>query len=172
MRRNAAERLARKNWDAGRAIVETDNGDRSSREVVSSEAIEAPPHIAAGFGLPPGAEVWRHRVRHFIDGRLIQHATSYLDVELVGDARDALTEADILGIFALLRSLKRAPVRIREELRSRVPAADETDALGITGQTPVLLLAQTAFDAEERPVVITELLLDSSSYLLEYEFSV
>lgn len=172
MRRNVAERLARKNWDAGRAIWETDDGDRSSREVVSSGAVDAPRHIASGFGLAPGAQVWRHRVRHFIDGRLIQFATSYLEADLVGDASAPLAEADILGIFALLRDLGRAPVRVREELRSRVPLTDETDALGVTGQTPVLLLAQTAFDTEGRPVVVTELVLDSSSYLLEYDFTV
>lgn len=171
MRRNAAERLARKNWDAGRAIWETDDGDRSTREVVSSKQIDAPQHIAAGFGMAAG-KVWEHRVRHFIDGRLVQYAVSYLPVDLVGDAGAALPNADVLGTFALLRDLGHAPARVREELRSRLPIADESDALGVTGQTPVLLIAQTAFDGEGRPVGIAELILDSSSYLLEYEFTV
>jgi GntR family transcriptional regulator len=171
MRRNAAERLARKNWDAGRAIWETDDGDRSTREVVASKQIDAPPHVAAGFGMTSG-KVWEHRVRHFIDGRLVQYAVSYLPVDLVGDAGAPPPNVDVLGTFALLRDLGHAPTRVREELRSRLPIADESDALGVTGQTPVLLIAQTAFDDAGRPVGITELILDSSSYLLEYEFSV
>ncbi len=171
MRRNPAERLARKNWDAGRAIWETDDGDRSTREVVSSNRIDAPAHIARGFGVP-SIEVWQHQVRQLIDGRLVQYTVSYLPVDLVGDSGAALPNADVLGTFALLRDLGHAPTRVREELRSRLPIGGESDILGVTGQTPVLLIAQTAFDDGGRPVGITELMLDSSSYLLEYEFTV
>lgn len=172
MRRNPANRLARKNWDAGQAIWGSDDGDRSTREVVSSEKIDVPEHLAAGFGLPSTDKVWAYRVRHLIDGRLVQYATSYLPVSLVGEAGAELPDADVRGVFALLKSVGHAPVRVREELRSRLPIGDETSVLGVTSQTPVILVAQTAFDADGRPVGITEILLDSGSYLLEYEFIV
>lgn len=172
MRRNPAERLSRRNWDAGQAVWESDDGDRSTREVVSSLQVDVPAHLVASFDLPVGCQVWEHRVRHYIDGRLVQYATSYLPVDLVGEAGASVPGADVRGVFALLKDAGHAPVRVREELRARLPIADETDVLGVTTQTPIVLVAQTAFDAAGRPVGITELLLDSGSYLMQYEFSV
>lgn len=172
IKRNSAERLARKNWGAGRAIWETDSGDRSHSEIVAVEEVEAPRDIAAGFGMAQGGRVWRRRLYHEIEGRVIQQSTSYLPADLVGDSPDRLRDAGLWATFVMLKELGHAPVKVREEVRTRPPLADETESLKVTLGTPVILIAQTAFDANGRPVEITELVLDSGSYLLEYEFTV
>lgn len=172
IKRNAAERLARKNWDAGRSIWGADIGDGSRRTMLDTKEAEAPKHIARGFGLRPGSRVWTSSVRYDVEGQPIQLAYAYLPADLVGDSGDVLKQGDPWADYAMLRDAGHTPVKVREEIRTRLPLADEIQELKITSGTPVILIAQTAFDAEGRPVEIAELVMDSGSYMLEYEFAV
>ncbi|MGW3558580.1 UTRA domain-containing protein, partial [Streptomyces sp. NPDC000963] len=74
------------------------------------------------------------------------------------------------GIYARLAELGRRPVRFREEIRCRMPTAEESERLALELGTPVILVDRTAFTEAGVAVELNEMTLDSSSYVLEYDF--
>jgi hypothetical protein len=64
-----------------------------------------------------------------------------------------------------------APVRFREDLRSRMPQAEETGRLEIAPGTPVVDLIRLAVDASGTPVEVNKMTADASAYVFRYEFS-
>lgn len=105
-----------------------------------------------------------------MDGRPVMVAESYLPQSLV--AGSPITQADTGpgGIYARLADLGRAPAHFREEIRVRMPSAEEAARLAIPADRTVIKLARTAFDSEGRAVEINEMTMDSAAYVLDYEF--
>lgn len=169
--RNAAQRLAKSTWGAGRAIWDADTGPRARREATEVKEIEAPARIAATLGMPPGGHVWRRARLHFVEGRAVQHSTSYFPASLVAGTAITRVDTGAGGVYARLADLGHAPARFREEVRARMPLTDEAALLGTTMTTPIILIARTAFDADGRPVEVNEMILDANSYVLEYDFT-
>ncbi|NUP39597.1 MAG: UTRA domain-containing protein, partial [Streptomyces sp.] len=99
-------------------------------------------------------------------------STSYLPAELVD--RTPITQPDTGpgGVYARLGELGRGPVHFREEIRSRMPTAQEVDRLALSSGVPVVLIARTAFDADGAAVEVNHMVLDSAAYILEYDFGV
>lgn len=162
-RRVANERLAPGRWGGGRAVWETD--ERVRPEDVTVQEVPAPETIAATLGIPAGSPViLRTEVRR-VDGRPVERSRSHVPAELIReDDRDNSEDPHVL-----LARTGHAPVHSREEVRGRMPAAIERSALGVPSGVPVLLLAATAFDSDDRPVEVVETLLDSSQWILEYK---
>lgn len=172
--RNATERLSSKVWGRGRSIWGVDLEERPL--VVANprvEKVEAPAHIVACFGLRDGESVWMRDRDYLVDtdGRAVQFATSYLPVSLVEGSPITELNPGPGGIYARLADLGHAPARFREELVCRMPTAEESKRLGLAAGTPVIKIARTAFDANDLPVEVSEMTLDSSSYLLQYDFT-
>lgn len=171
IRRNAAQRVARSNWGAGRAIWDVDLKGRSHQEATQVDEVEPPERIAAAFGMAPGGRVCRRSRLHYAEGRPVQQSTSYLPMNLVAGSAITRPDPGAGGIYARLADLGHAPVRFREEVTSRLPLPDEAKVLGMTASTPVFLIARTAFDADGQPVEVNEMTLDSNAYILEYDFT-
>lgn len=97
-------------------------------------------------------------------------STSYLPVDLV--AGSAITREDTGpgGTYARLAELGHKPVRFREEIRCRMPSVEEAEQLDLSLGMPVVHLIRTAFAEGGGAVEISEMTLDSASYVLEYEF--
>lgn len=171
IRRDAAQRLARSNWGAGRAIWDSDLKGRHRQENVEVEEVEAPEHITAVFGMPPGGRVWRRSRLYRAEGRFVQQSISYLPADLVAGTAITRPDTGAGGTYARLADIGHAPVRFREEIRTRLPLSHEAKVLGVTMSTPVVLIARTAFDMGGQPVEVNEMMLDSNSYVLEYHFS-
>lgn len=170
--RNATRRLSSNVWGVGRSIwsVDLDEEEPQVRNLVVEEAVP-PPHVAACLGLRPGDLAWM-RDRDFVTrDRAVQRATSYLPADLVAGSPITQEDTGPGGTYARLADLGHAPVRFREEIKVRMPIADEASRLGLAPGTPVILIARTAFDAEDRPVEVNEMVLDASAYLLQYDFS-
>jgi GntR family transcriptional regulator len=74
------------------------------------------------------------------------------------------------GSYARLDEIGHGPARYREEIKIRLPLSAEAKTLGITMSTPVVFIMRTAFDSEDRPVEVNEMMLDSDSYTLIYTF--
>lgn len=74
------------------------------------------------------------------------------------------------GIYARLAELGHKPVHFREEVRSRMPSAEESERLELAAGTPVVLVCRTAFAADGQAVEANEMALDAASYVLEYDF--
>lgn len=172
VRRYGIQRLAGRRWGAGRSVWSADVGD--DRELVVDhirvEEAAADERIATVLAIDPGAPLCVRRRRFVLDGKPVMVSTSYLPMELV--AGSAITRQDTGpgGTYARLAELGHAPAHFREELRSRMPATAEADELRLPSGTPVILVCRTAFREDGRPVELNEMVLDSASYVLEYDF--
>jgi GntR family transcriptional regulator len=168
LRRNATERLASTVWGTGRSIWDVDVEDRPLDTTdVTVEEIDAPEHVAGCLGT---TRVWMRSRTYTVEGRNVQRAVSYLPSDLVAGSPITELNTGPGGTYARLADLGHAPVRFREEVKARMPIGDEVTTLGLGSGTPVVLIARTAFDASGRPVEVNEMVLDSSSYLLQYDF--
>ena len=171
LRRRGIQRLAGSQWGEGRSIWEADTEDRTLVvDQIKVTEDEAPGRIADVLGLGSGEAVCIRSRRFVLDGKPILLAKSYLSANLV--AGSALTQEDTGpgGTYARLAELGYKPVHFREEIRSRMPSADEAKRLGLAMGTPVIHVVRTAFADEGRAVEVNEMTLDSASYILEYDF--
>lgn len=170
--RNATERLSKKVWGQGRSIWAVDLEARQLSALNSTvEKVPAPEMVAACFGIPVGAPVWVRDRDYEVEGRVVQRATSYLPVSIVEGSAITQPDTGAGGTYARLAELGHAPVTFREELKSRMPSVDEAARLGLAAGTPVIEIARTAFDEAGTPVEVNLMLLDASSYILQYDFT-
>jgi GntR family transcriptional regulator len=171
IRRRATSRLAADVWLTGRSIMSADTSDRRP-EVDQVEVSEspAPEHVARVLGLTAGELVFVRSRRHVLDGNPVLVSTSYLPGALV--AGTTITQADTGpgGIYARLAEIGHAPIRFVEELRSRMPTAEETAQLNLATGSPVIQIARIAYTAENSVVELNEMVLDANAYVLEYAF--
>jgi len=172
IRRRGLERLAHAQWGEGRSIWTADAGDREL--VVDSVEVgeeDAPAAIAGVLGLSDeAARVCVRRRRYVLDGKPVLLAASFLAADLVSGTPIARPDTGPGGIYARLEELGRKPVHFREEVRSRMPSGDEAERLALPTGVPVLLIARTAFDAAGVAVEVNNMVLDSSAYVLEFDF--
>lgn len=169
IRRHGVRRLAREQWGAGKSIWSADD-ERDATIQVSVATVPAPGHIARVLEIGDGELTCARSRRFVVDERPVMLATSYLPNALVNGS--AITQVDTGegGTYARLAELGHAPVRFREELRSRLPTADEAAELSMPLERSVFKLCRMAFDADGRVVEVTEMTLDSAAYVLDYEF--
>ncbi|RYJ23944.1 GntR-family transcriptional regulator [Streptomyces sp. L-9-10] len=171
LRRHGVQRLAGERWGAGRSVWSADIEDRTL--VVDQVGVAEEPareRIAHVLDIAPDDAVCVRQRRYVLEGKPVLLATSFLPAALV--AGSAITREDTGpgGIYARLDELGLRPVHFREEVRSRMPSQDEAHRLSLSAGTPVMLICRTAFTAERRPVEVNEMVLDSASYVLEYDF--
>ncbi|MFF3676798.1 GntR family transcriptional regulator [Streptomyces sp. NPDC002120] len=171
LRRRGIQRLAHEQWGSGRSIWSTDTEDREL--VVDQIEVReegANNRISDALGIASGAQVWTRSRRFVLDGKPVLFATSYLPSDVVADS--AITQVDTGpgGTYARLAELGHGPVHFREEIRSRMPSADEAERLALAVGTPVVQIVRTAFAEDGRVVEVNEMTLDSASYVLEYDF--
>lgn len=173
IRRNAQKRLSERTWGRGRSIWDSDVEDRGY-ETLDAEVIrtgEVPDQIAGCFGLDSDETVCRRYRVYATEGRRLMMSTSYLPWDLVAGSQITELDTGAGGTYARLADLGHAPVRFREEIKVRTPTTEEAKALTLTPSTPVVSIARTAFDADDEPVEVNEMVLDSTAYILEYDFS-
>ncbi|MEU6402242.1 GntR family transcriptional regulator [Streptomyces sp. NPDC046985] len=171
VRRRGAERLAHARWGAGRSVWEADVAGRELVVDSVEVSVEAPTAVVAGvLDLAEGDRVCVRRRRYTLDGKPVLLAASHLPADLVAGTPITRPDTGPGGVYARLADLGRRPVRFREEIRSRMPAEDEAGRLELPPGVPVVLIARTAFDADGAAVEVNEMVLDSSAYVLEYDF--
>ncbi|GAA1385736.1 GntR family transcriptional regulator [Kitasatospora putterlickiae] len=171
LRRRGIQRLAQGQWGSGRSIWSADTAHRDL--VVDQVAVTeqgAPEHVARVLGVDPGAPMCvRHR-RFVLDGKPVLLSTSYLPAGLVAGTAITRENTGPGGTYARLAEIGAKPVHFREEVRSRMPSADEASRLDLSAGTPVILICRTAFADEGQVVELNEMTLDAASYVLEYDF--
>ncbi|MEV7089529.1 GntR family transcriptional regulator [Streptomyces sp. NPDC093085] len=171
VRRRGVQRLSGEVWGGGRSVWAVDAGDRElvvDRVRVGEEV--APERIARVLGIEAGGAVCVRERRFVLDGKPVLLATSFLPSALVAGSAVTREDTGPGGIYARLGELGAGPVRFREEIRSRMPSQEETELLSLSAGTPVVLVCRTAFAEGERAVEVNEMVLDSASYVLEYDF--
>lgn len=171
-RRRSPARLAESGWNAGRSIWQTDDAKRpTSIDHIEIATVDAPDHVASVLGLQDGEKAVVRRRRYLVDDVPIQFATSYYPEPIVRGTQVAEKNTGDGGVYARLAELGCKPVDFREELRSRMPREAEAKLLDLAQGTPVILVVRTAYTAGGQAVEVNEMVLDSSSYILEYGFS-
>ncbi|MBO8189479.1 GntR family transcriptional regulator [Streptomyces spirodelae] len=171
LRRRGIQRLSRDQWGSGRSIWSADTEGRTLVvDQVDVSEMEAPERIAKVFESETGAPVCVRSRRFVLDGKPVLLSTSYLPADLVSGS--AITQEDTGpgGTYARLTELGYKPVHFREEIRCRMPSRDEASGLDLSMGTPVIMICRTAFADENHPVEVNEMILDSASYVLEYDF--
>jgi GntR family transcriptional regulator len=171
VRRRGAARLAREGWGSGRSVWAAEAGEREL--VVDGVTVAfgpAPERIARVLGLADGAEVCVRRRRYVLDGRPVLVAVSYLDAALAAGTAIGRADTGPGGLYARLAELGAAPGRFREEVRSRMPTAEESALLALAAGTPVILVCRTAYTGGGRAVEVNEMTLDASAPILAYGF--
>ncbi|MFF3208348.1 GntR family transcriptional regulator [Streptomyces sp. NPDC002962] len=171
IRRRGIPRLANDQWGSGRSIWSADDDRAPGVDQISvDENSASPDHVSSVLQLADGDTVCVRTRRYVMEGRPVMLAVSYLPQSVV--AGSPITRADTGpgGIYARLADLGHAPVRFREEIRVRLPSADEANRLSIPADRAVIKLARTAFDANGRAVEVNEMTMDSAAYVLEYDF--
>jgi GntR family transcriptional regulator len=171
IRRRGIQRLARDQWGSGKTVWSAD--DHRAPDVDQIKVLEdaAPPqHISDVLELAPGETVCVRSRRYVVEGRPVMVAESYLPQSLVAGSPIVQADTGPGGIYARLADLGHAPVHFREEIRVRMPSREEAGQLAIPADRTVIKLARTAFDAEGQAVEINEMTMDSTAYVLDYEF--
>ncbi|MFC9228626.1 GntR family transcriptional regulator [Streptomyces decoyicus] len=171
IRRRGVPRLAREQWGQGRSVWAADVAERDLVvDAVTVDEEQASGDVAARLDIAPGDAVTVRRRRFVLDGKPVLLSTSYLPADLVAGSAIAQPDTGAGGTYARLAELGAAPARFREEVRSRMPAPEEADRLRLPAGTPVILISRTAMTADGRTVEANEMILDSSAYVLEYDF--
>lgn len=172
IRRVSPDRLqASASWRSGRPIWTTDVGTRPRTEDVTVDVERPPAPVAEVLNLDDGARVVTRRRRYVVDDKPVQLATSYYPESLVAGSAIAEINTGEGGAYARLKELGYEPTRFREELRARMPRDAERQALDLAQGTPVILIVRTAYTADDQPVEVNEMVLDSAAYVLEYKFT-
>ncbi|MFJ6781672.1 GntR family transcriptional regulator [Streptomyces yangpuensis] len=171
LRRRGLQRLAQEQWGSGRSIWSTDSEDRDLVvDQIDVREEEADDRVCDALGIAPGTQVWARSRRFVLDGKPVLFATSYLPSDVVAGSPITQHETGPGGTYARLAELGHGPVHFREEIRSRMPSAEEADRLSLAMGTPVIRIVRTAFAEDGRAVEVNEMTLDSASYVLEYDF--
>ncbi|MFF9870169.1 GntR family transcriptional regulator [Streptomyces sp. NPDC013953] len=169
IRRHGIQRLAREQWGAGKSIWSADE-ERPVSIDVRVDTVRVPTHIARMLELEEGEPVCARSRRFVMDERPVMLATSYLPLALVEGTAIMRVDTGEGGTYARLAELGHAPAHFREEIRCRLPVAEEAEGLGMPLERPVIKLCRTAFDADLRAVEVNEMTMDSAAYVLEYAF--
>lgn len=172
IRRNAVSRLSQEQWGSGKSIWAADIDERPLKTVdIEVSEVNPPEHIAAALQLPSDAKVWRRSRTFVVDGEPVNRAVSYLPSDVVAGSRITEPDTGPGGTYARLAELGHKPARFREEIRVRMPMPAEAEALQLPPATPVILVARTAVDESGRVVEVNEMAMNSSRYILEYDFT-
>ncbi len=169
IRRHGIQRVAREQWGSGKSIWAADE-ERPVTIDVRVDTITPPPHIGQVLELADGELACARSRRFVMDTRPVMVAVSYLPYELVEGSAITRIDTGEGGTYARLAELGHAPVHFREEIRGRLPTAEEAEQLEMPLERPVLKVCRTAFDQAGHAVEVNEMTLDSASYILDYEF--
>lgn len=168
IRRHGSQRLAKEQWGQGRAIWDSDTPGRAY--AVDELDLRREPANAPVSRALRCHEVWIRSRRYSVDGRPVQLATSYFPADIVEGSPITLPDTGPGGVYARLGDLGYPPVRFSEEVRVRMPLPGEAKLLGLPAGTPVIVISRIAFASGDVRVELNEMILDSASYVLQYDF--
>lgn len=172
IKRNATSRLSKELWGAGQSMWSVDVHDRRMEPINEQpEQVPASDGVARTMGLEVGEVVCRRARIYTVEDVPVMSAVSYLPMDIVADSPIMQVDTGPGGIYARLADLGHEPKRFREELRSRMPSPEEASVLGMKRGTPVMHIVRTAADAAGRIVEINDMILDSSRFIMQYDFT-
>ncbi|WP_203994094.1 GntR family transcriptional regulator [Micromonospora lutea] len=137
--------------------------DKKFREVPATDA------TAELFGVQPGTSLLERRFVFRAHGVPQQMSTSYLLLEMVAGTpvADPANEPWPGGNTSQLHSLGYTITSVREQVRARMPVADETEALKIPGGVPVVVITRQTY-VGDRVVEVADITIPADRVSLDY----
>jgi hypothetical protein len=120
-------------------------------------------------GLDQHAEVVARDRLMLADDRPVQIAVSRLPGDLARGTPIEQEDTRPGGIYARLDDLGHGPTHFTVIVSARMPGPEESPALALSGGTPVLLITQVAYDSNDRPFEVNDMVLAADHYELVYE---
>jgi DNA-binding GntR family transcriptional regulator len=120
----------------------------------------APAYVTTLLGLDQGARAFLRQRLLADDGDPVELASLWLPLELAKGTD--LASPDLLGESVRHHLQARKKVRLDhavERISARKPTGEEAGLLGVAADTPVLNVVVTAYDAQARPVHVTDIVL-------------
>lgn len=170
--RQGVQRLSAATWGTGRSVWSGDLDERELRVDQVQVRRETPPDricVLLGLDGEDASVVVRSR-RFVLDGKPVLLSTAYIPIDLAAGTLIEQADTGPGGTYARLAEAGHAPAHFREDLRARMPDADETEKLAMGPGVPVVDITRTALDAGGRPVEVNEMTADAGSYILRYDF--
>jgi GntR family transcriptional regulator len=167
--RPASRRLAKEVWGEGKSVWSEDVVDKQPTALdVEVHRVELDARVARMLGMEEGQMAVRRSRRYAIGPKPVMRAVSHIPADLADGTPIAEVDTGDGGTYGRLKDIGHAPTCFREEVKSRMPTKAEKDWLGIQRGTPVIEIVRYAAEASGRVVEVNEMVLDSSSYVLEY----
>jgi len=155
-------------YDAWAAEV-IDQGRQPSETIEFVGIVTPPTEIAQRLKLDqePGYAVVRRRVR-FVDGQPYQLADSYFP-ENLARGTILMEPQSVARPGGVLKDLKHTLIKLVDEIRIRMPTADEASRLGLPAATPVAEIIRTGIGVDEKPLRVMVTVAPGDRTILEYE---
>lgn len=169
--RDGIGRLGGSTWPSGVSIWEAETEGRAlAVDQLEVSRGDPPTHVRLLLGLSEDAETVLRSRRYVLDGKPVLLSRSWLPGRIASGTPIAQPDPGPGGVYARLAEVGHAPVRFREDLRSRMPHPEEVERLAIAPGTPVVDISRVALAADGTPVEVNEMTADSSVYVFRYEF--
>ena len=166
----SAERMTeRRARGADAWVADAADQGRKADQDITVAIEEAGPEIAGRLEIPAGQLVAVRRRLRTIDGEVHNLNDTYYPRDI---SEGTLIEhpADVpQGVIAYMRDLGYIQVRMRDDLKMRMPAPIEAERLQIPPGVPVLVQYRTGYTTE-RPVKVTITIWPGDRTMLVYEF--
>lgn len=132
--------------------------------------VAAPLYVARLLELDENAHVLIRKRQMFGSDQPVQLATAYIPMDVAGDESIAFPDTGPTGMYERLERRGHRPVRFTEEIEVRRPDREEHDFLRLPEGVPVLVVARSAFDTDDRPVEGAYNVLAANQWRLLYEW--
>jgi GntR family transcriptional regulator len=138
-------------------------------KLLSVGSIKAPARAAHALHIRPGAPVVaRQRLSVSAEIGPIELSTTYIPTDLAHGTKAGVDAPLAEGVLAHLRSRKRiAWERAEETIAARLPSTEEAELLEIGPRDALLTLLVVAYDRDDRPRLVMDILMPANRQVLE-----
>lgn len=149
-------------------------GRMPDTECRSITRVKPPDYVADRLGVDPSKKsVVRRENWYFVDGEPVQVGETFIAVELAAGTELAsakkFSRGSIYGCFA---GLGHEIMRVREEISTRIPSADERASLQLPEGVALLDVVHTGINQDGKAFEVTHFLIRGDSIVLDYNMPV
>ncbi|MFJ6751522.1 UTRA domain-containing protein [Streptomyces sp. NPDC091266] len=147
-------------------------GRRGRQRIAHAGEIAAPADIAAILGIAEGEDIVVRRRVMYLDDVPCELTDTYYPAPIARGTRLAGTAKIPGGAVSLLAELGFVGVRVREDVRARMPSEEERAALRTGTDEPVLELTRVTLDGSDQPIQVDRMAMPGHLQRLRYEMRV
>ncbi|WP_255955989.1 GntR family transcriptional regulator [Streptomyces odontomachi] len=147
-------------------------GRRGGQRIVAAGEVPADAEVAGLLGVREGEPVVVRRRIIELDEEPCELTDTYYPAEIARGTPLGRTGKIRGGAVTLLASLGHVGVRVQEEVTAHMPDPEQRTALRLAPDEPVLRLARTTWDADDRPIQADIMIMPAHRQRLRYELRI